>query len=84
MSANNVNPDQMPHYVASDLDLHCSPITLLQVSRLQCVQRIFSKDCCCHLFLYSLTFQDLKSHRIPMMFPEPEKEHALNSCAGFH
>ena len=23
--ANNVDPDQMPHYVASDLGLHCLP-----------------------------------------------------------
>ena len=29
--ANNVDPDQMPHYVASDLGLHC--LTLLGVSR---------------------------------------------------
>ena len=28
--ANNVDPDQTPHYVASDLSLHC---LLLQVSR---------------------------------------------------
>ena len=31
--ANNVDPDQIPHYVASDLSLHCLPMTLLQVSR---------------------------------------------------
>ena len=31
--ANNVDPDQMPHYVASDLGLHCLPMTLLQVSQ---------------------------------------------------
>ena len=30
--ANNEDPDQMPHYVASDLGLHCLPMTL-QVSR---------------------------------------------------
>ena len=29
---NNVDPDQMPHYVASDLSLHCLPMTLLRVS----------------------------------------------------
>ena len=29
-------PDQMPHSVASDLGLHCLPVTLLRVSRLQC------------------------------------------------
>ena len=31
--ANTVDPDQMPHYMASDLGLHCLPMTLLQVSR---------------------------------------------------
>ena len=31
--ANNVDPDQMPHYVVSDLGLHCLSMTLLQVSR---------------------------------------------------
>ena len=33
LSANNVDPDQTPHHVASDLDLHCLPVTLLRVSR---------------------------------------------------
>ena len=28
----SVVPDQMPHYVASDLGLHCLPMTLLQGS----------------------------------------------------
>ena len=27
--ANNADPDQMPHYVASDLGLHCLPMSLL-------------------------------------------------------
>ena len=31
--ANNVDPDQMPHNVASDLGLYCLPMTLLRVSR---------------------------------------------------
>ena len=31
--ANNVDPDQMPHYVASDLGLHCLPMTCLRVSQ---------------------------------------------------
>ena len=26
-NANNVDPDQMPHSVASDLGLHCLPVT---------------------------------------------------------
>ena len=30
---NNVDPNQMPHYVASDLGLHCLPMTILRVSR---------------------------------------------------
>ena len=30
---NTVDPDQTPHDVASDLGLHCLPITLFQVSR---------------------------------------------------
>ena len=28
----NVDPDQMPHYVAADQGLHILPMTLLQVS----------------------------------------------------
>ena len=31
--ANNVDPDQTPHYVAFDLGVHCMPMKLLQVSR---------------------------------------------------
>ena len=30
--ANTVDPDQMPHYVAIDLGLHCLLVTLLRVS----------------------------------------------------
>ena len=39
--ANSGDPDQMPCSAASDLGLHCLPITLLGLSRLQCVN--------CHL-----------------------------------
>ena len=35
--ANSGDPDQTPHSAASDLGLHCLPITLLRVSRLQWV-----------------------------------------------
>ena len=28
--ANKVDPDQMPHYVASDPGLHCLPVNLLR------------------------------------------------------
>ena len=30
---NNVDPNQMPHLVASDLGLQCFPLTLSRVSR---------------------------------------------------
>ena len=36
--ANIGDPDQMPRSAASDLGLHCLPITLLLVSRLQWVK----------------------------------------------
>ena len=36
--ANSEDPDQMPHSAASDLGLHCLPITLLRVSQLQWVK----------------------------------------------
>ena len=31
-NANSVDPDQMPHVAATDLGLHCLPITLMGVS----------------------------------------------------
>ena len=37
LSANSGDPDQTPRSAASDLGLHCLPITLLRVSRLQWV-----------------------------------------------
>ena len=36
--ANSEDPDQTPRSAASDLGLHCLPITLLGVSRLQWVK----------------------------------------------
>ena len=35
--ANSEDPDQTPHSTASDLGLHCLPISLLRISRLQWV-----------------------------------------------
>ena len=35
--ANSGDPDQTPHSATSDLGLHCLPVTLLGVSRLQWV-----------------------------------------------
>ena len=37
--ANSEDPDQMVQSAASDLGLHCLPITLLGVSRLQWVRQ---------------------------------------------
>ena len=39
--ANSGDPDQTPHSAASDLDLHCLPVTRLGVSSLTIVQIIF-------------------------------------------
>ena len=36
--ANSEDPDQTPHCAASEMGLHCLPITLLRVSRLQWVK----------------------------------------------
>ena len=36
-NAQNVDPDQMPHSVASDLGLHCLPMSLLWDARLKWV-----------------------------------------------
>ena len=38
--ANSGDPDQMPCSAASDQGLHCLPITLLRVSRLQWVNSL--------------------------------------------
>ena len=38
MLAITVDPDQTPHYVVSDLGLHCLPMTILRVSELECVK----------------------------------------------
>ena len=39
--ANSGHPDQTPRSVASDLGLHCLPITLSRVSGLQWVKVLF-------------------------------------------
>ena len=39
---NSGDPDQMQHSAASDVCLHCLPITLLGISRLQWVNRVFA------------------------------------------
>ena len=42
--ANNGDPDQTPRSAASDLGLHCLPITHLGVSRLQLVKDLCNSD----------------------------------------
>ena len=37
----------MPHYVASDLGLHCLPMTLLRFSRYDWVNRALLERFCC-------------------------------------
>ena len=48
--ANSGDPDQMLHSAASDLGLHCLPVTLLRISRLQWVnggpKNVVSKQKC--------------------------------------
>ena len=39
--ANSGDPDQTPHSAASDLGLHCLPVPLLGISRLQWVNVFF-------------------------------------------
>ena len=41
--AKSEDPDQTPRSAASDLGLHCLPITLLGVSRLQWVNKVYPK-----------------------------------------
>ena len=53
--ANSRDPDQMPHSAASDLGLHCLPITLLQVSRLQWVNNLINQ----HLFFFYIFIHTL-------------------------
>ena len=50
--ANSEDPDQTPHFAASDLGLHCLPNTLLGVCRLQWVKESSVKPCeCSDVFL---------------------------------
>ena len=40
--ANSGDPEQTPYSATSDLGLHCVPVTLLRVSRLQWVNTIIA------------------------------------------
>ena len=68
--ANSENPDQTLHFAASDLGLHCLPITLLAVSRLQWVKEGSAKDLIRGIFekAYAIFFSDF---------------HYKNVCCGY-
>ena len=42
--ANSGDPDQMPHSAPSDLGVHCLPVTVLGISRVQLVKLTFSNS----------------------------------------
>ena len=54
--ANNVDPDQTPHNVETDLDLHCLPMTLL---RFRCMNGLRTSAT---LYLDKLTIAITNSH----------------------
>ena len=56
--ANSGDPDQMPHSVASDLGLHCLPITHAEVSRLQWVKLKIARKKTNMQFLKGLDVQE--------------------------
>ena len=41
LNANSVDPDQMPHYAASDLGLHFLPVSRIWDARLKWVKKYF-------------------------------------------
>ena len=58
--ANSVYPDQMPHSAASNLGLHCLPITLLRGSQLKWVN-IWPEDIqdSCLVLMFSFGIMDI-------------------------
>ena len=59
MLANTVDPNQMPHYVASDLGLHPLPMTFFGVSRLEWVKlQCFSHNCSCSICTCQIQYSD--------------------------
>ena len=45
LNANSVDPDQTPRSAASDLGLHCLPMSLLLDARLKLVKMIYLTYC---------------------------------------
>ena len=68
--ANSGDPDQTPRSVASDLGLHCLPITLLGVFRLHSINQV-----CMHSTPYLLTSPLRKtSNRITTLALQKKKK----------
>ena len=80
----------MPHYVASDLSLHCLPMTLLRVSRQEWVKTAFTNDSdiwgCLSYNQININAMPRQSYNAPtriknynsMMFSNPEQR----NCYG--
>ena len=61
--ANRGDPDQTPHSAASDLGLHCLPVTLLRVFRLQWVNLEYW-----HVYKVMKNYENLITFCIPIMY----------------
>ena len=61
--ANSVDPDQMPHYVVSDLGLHYLPMTLLQAPcKNGLILKAPNKNCSRrHFNFLLLAFEEIKT-----------------------
>ena len=62
--ANSGDPDQTPRSAASELGLHCLPITFLRVFRLQWVKaslKIVADDILFFFFFFFFFFQENKA-----------------------
>ena len=66
--ANRRDPDSTPHSVASDLGLHCLPITLLGVPRLQWVNNTVMKTGNCARLNKEWTFEKSELLTITVLF----------------
>ena len=83
--ANSGDPDQTPRSAASDLGLHCLPITLLWVSRLQWVNislfQYLSPQCLnVNVRRIRLVFFKTRSKSFPLSRKHFMKGHGLVSC----
>ena len=64
--ANSGDPDQMPHSAASDLGLHCLPVTCLGVSSLQSVRNCQIKSLKLHAHIPSTGLKSADFQTNPM------------------